>query len=240
MNHHHYPASIIAYLNQDRILHATVLESMKKKQAEIISFSRQGVLILDVPSQTMMISAASSVHFNLLIEDLKQAYDFLVFQEEYAPLVAQRFQLKLAATYWQAIYPVADKLVLDPLIKFRKLAVSDYEWVKEDYSTQDEDYLEDRVAKGCLWGGFVNQKCVGFVGIHDDGSMGLLQVLKRWQGQGYGHELLAFMTNHYLDENWIPYSQITVDNERSIQLHRSLGYRLSDKKVIWLRHQDHR
>lgn len=75
---------------------------------------------------------------------------------------------------------------------------------------------------------------VGFIGRHPEGSMGLLQVFPEYRRQGYGEELESFMINRFLEEGRVPYAHIIVDNEKSMNLQKKLGYEVADKKIYWL------
>ena len=52
--------------------------------------------------------------------------------------------------------------------------------------------------------------------------------------QGYGEELESFMINRFLEEGRVPYAHIIVDNEKSMNLQKKLGYEVADKKIYWL------
>lgn len=42
------------------------------------------------------------------------------------------------------------------------------------------------------------------------------------------------MINRFLEEGRVPYAHIIVDNEKSMNLQKKLGYEVADKKIYWL------
>lgn len=63
----------------------------------------------------------------------------------------------------------------------------------------------------------------GFIGFHDDGSTGLLEVLPPYRRRGIAQCLEKFMINFCLERGWTSYGQIYTDNDASFALQGSLG-----------------
>ena len=84
-------------------------------------------------------------------------------------------------------------------------------------------------------GAFFGEALAGFVGQHEEGSMGLLEVLPEYRGRGIGKALLAAAVNWQLERGQVPYSQIVDGNEISYRLHRSMGFSITPQvSVYWL------
>ena len=75
---------------------------------------------------------------------------------------------------------------------------------------------------------------MGFIGFHDEGSMGLLYVDEAYRHQGVAASLESYLINRQLEWGWVPYGQIAVDNEPSKKLQEKLGLYLSSGTVWWL------
>ena len=88
---------------------------------------------------------------------------------------------------------------------------------------------------GLVYGGFVNGKIIGMIGLHYQGSMGLLEVKPEYRRNGYGEIMEKFLINSRLEKGLIPYCQIIDDNAASLALQRKLGLDLSDNKLYWMR-----
>ena len=64
---------------------------------------------------------------------------------------------------------------------------------------------------------------VGYMGIHTDGSMGMLAVFPDYRRLGYAEELERFILSKILAEGRTPFCQIAPDNAASLTLQQKLG-----------------
>ena len=102
------------------------------------------------------------------------------------------------------------------------------------YQKLSEEELRKIIERENLFMAVHNEKPVGFVGEHLEGSMGLLEILPDCRRKGYGTELESFMISHILKQNLIPYCQVEVDNDKSLELQRKLGLIISKEKLYWI------
>ena len=118
--------------------------------------------------------------------------------------------------------------------EIRPLTQAHAEFVAANYSSQaDIGYIRERIGIG-LFGAFVSGELAGFAGTHDEGSIGLLQVLPQYQRLGLAYALEAFMINRQLSLGVLPFGQVRVHNDASLGLQKKIGMTLSDKVVHWL------
>ena len=76
-----------------------------------------------------------------------------------------------------------------------------------------------------------NETAVGYVGIHVDGSVGLLYVSPEHRRKGYA----AAAENELFKIAPEPvFAQILADNEASVRLHEKNGWKFSGYKIHWL------
>ncbi len=116
----------------------------------------------------------------------------------------------------------------------RPLTMEHLDYVSEHYSYDDRSYVEARIREGVMYGAFVEDKQVGFMGMHNEGSLGLLYVEEAYRRRGIALSLEAYMINRTLEKGWIPYGHVIVGNEESFALQERLGLYRSDKTVWWL------
>ena len=57
------------------------------------------------------------------------------------------------------------------------------------YHDGDGAYIRDRIEHGALFGVFESDALAGFAGFHDDGSMGMLEILPPFRRRGYAAQL---------------------------------------------------
>lgn len=225
---------VMKFLERDRIANITLIESIKHNHSETIYQDSECVLIYDIPSETMLLSSKSMSSVVKALKVLKEPADFLVIQKEYWKYVAKTFELEKSAEYYQAVYDSKKIHLVNDGEHYQLLKEDDMFLAEKYYQTQNKQYLYARILNSSLWMCSVENKIVGFVGKHDDGSIGMLQVLPECRGIGYGKKLLRFITKVYLEREETPYSQISCSNEGSMYLHKNIGYSLSADTVIWL------
>lgn len=226
---------ILSLLNEDRIKNITLIQSIEKSNASIIYFDNCCVLLFDKVSKTMMLSSKTMKSTIKALDSLTQPYDFLMIQDEYSKIVQDRFNLIHSADYYQAVY-ISNRRIDSDKLEFQLVNEDDFDVVLKYYQTDNYTYLKQRCDSHQLWVGKCNKTIIGFIGIHDEGSIGLLYVRAEYRRMGYGEVLLEFMTNYFLENNWVPYSQISIDNTASIMLHKKVGYVLSETNVVWLQY----
>ena len=133
--------------------------------------------------------------------------------------------------------PTEEGLVIRPLTLGQHDAVKDSYELLEDAGEDDEygaDYVRERIERGCMFGAFVNDAFAGYIGIHDDGSIGMLHVFEEYRGRKLGKALQTYAINQALDWGWIPYGQVVEGNEVSMKLQDSLGLHMSKSPVVWI------
>jgi tRNA (guanine37-N1)-methyltransferase len=108
------------------------------------------------------------------------------------------------------------------------------DWVHKHLDHLDYDYLKERLVFGSIYGGYINGEICGSVGVHAEGSIGLLQVLDKYRKRGFASELVTYMTNNLLVKGEVPFSQIEFDNESSVDLHRKLGFEILTNRIYRL------
>jgi GNAT superfamily N-acetyltransferase len=136
-------------------------------------------------------------------------------------------------TCFQATYLKKSRILLNSDLIFRQLDNTFINIVSKQYRNNAElSYITERIGAGAIYGAFINNELCGFLGTHEEGGIGIMEVMNKYRRQGIGTELAGFMINHYLDQGLIPYGQILIDNEASLHLHRKLGYDFLPKSYI--------
>lgn len=135
---------------------------------------------------------------------------------------------------YQTYYPLTEKLPVNPNLTFLPVTMKDKELITKYYHLTNSEYTISRIEDDVMIKLVVENNTVGFIGEHEEGAIGMLEVLPEFRGQGYGTELLKYKVNQYLDKKIIPYSHIIYGNEESIHLHKKLGFKLNTHDVDWL------
>ena len=97
------------------------------------------------------------------------------------------------------------------------------------------DYAKRLLKTGKIYGGFNGEVPIGFIGVHDANTIGLIFVSPEHRKKGYAKELLSFAVNLQLSKGLTPLTQVAIDNTPSIRLHESIGFTKLQTKTIWLK-----
>lgn len=226
-------------LKLDRLNDIDMLEPMRLNQVRIIYQGEDGIIFHELRSDICMISMNNVHNFKMLYEqkELHQYQLFNVKQKEIADVLVNDYHQTLQFACYQAVYEHSKHIPIEyPLEVNICLLTSQYsQKIKEVYQhSDDSQYIDELIAKKHLWGLLENNELAGFIGIHNEGSMGLLEVLPQYQRRGYAMMLESYLINYFLDHSWIPYCQVIEDNYASLQLQKKLGLEISSRLSYWL------
>ena len=98
----------------------------------------------------------------------------------------------------------------------------------------------------CLWeiiDNSVDEALGGFgdkiaIILHTDGSVGMLEVFKKYRRCGVGSALVSHMNNYHADRGWTVYGQVYFDNDVSLAMQRRLGLAESEDYIRWISGKD--
>lgn len=225
-----------AYLNLDPVLHAGPLECIRRGSAEILEASASGVLLLDRGSGAYMLSAENEASARRMLAGLQTAALLVVHRGYGAEFAEERFGLHRRMPVRNAVYTRREPLPgTESPAEIRKLDEKFLPFVEEHYRmVPDRAYLLGRLRAGVMFGAFEGGTAEGFIGMHEEGSMGLLEVLPTFRRRGIARLLETFQVNRLLEEGCLPYAQVVTGNKASLSLHRSLGFSFSENQICWL------
>ena len=126
------------------------------------------------------------------------------------------------------------EIVKVPQIEIRKIGMEYYDFIRQNYSTLvDEKYLQNRIQANVFIGAFDQDNIVGFAGIHDEGSIGIVEVIAKYRRRGIARMLETYMINEALKKNELIYLQVELDNTVSMKFHEKLGFKRANDIITW-------
>ncbi len=226
----------IAYLKQNPIAHMDLLEGIRRGTSDIRMASSKGVLLQDQKSQVYLLSTEDRMFQDEAFRQIQGAQMVVAHQIESVQRAQELFGYRRCIHCRQAVYEGKRPLAIHSQVRFETLSLSFLPVLEQFYSGHaDREYLQGRLEEGVMIGAFLEDYLVGFVGQHEEGSMGLLEVLPEYRGKGFGKALLAAAVNWQLERGQIPYSQIIDGNAKSYKLHQSMGFLITPQvSVYWL------
>ena len=225
----------LSYLDKSPLLNASMTEPIRRNMAEILAAEETGVLIRLLSEAIFMLSADSREKGMELLEQVQEPEMVVVHQKFLIEPVKKKYGFKRDNICDQAVYTGKTPLSVRPDADIRRLDMQYYEFLTEHYHLMESpEYMAELIELGVMHGIFENGQLAGFMGMHTEGSMGILEILPEYQRRGYGTELQKYMINFCLERGWTPFGQIIVGNKESLGLQKKLGMELAPGKVTWL------
>lgn len=122
----------------------------------------------------------------------------------------------------------------DPRLTVRTAEEGDLALLAEHYQMISEEELAAVVRRRSILLGYAQDRLVGFVGEHLEGSMGLLYVFPEFRRRGYGAALQTQLIAGTMEQGFIPFGQVEKDNRSSLRLQKKLGMTQSENLTVWM------
>lgn len=224
------------FLNTNHILYAGLIQVINRGTAKILEADEQGIFLQDAAGEAFMLAVDSyekgirwlkkheTLNYPLLVLFRKDLFDFA--REHYA------FSNMLDC--FQAVYMPSEPPAIPRRLQIKTATKEHLKVITEHYEALSEQELKHIIRQGHLFLGYHNEEIVGFIGIHLEGSMGLLEIFPKHRGNGYGTELEGFLISYMLEEGLIPFCQVETTNEKSLKLQKKLGLTISTEHMYWL------
>ncbi|BCK01882.1 GNAT family N-acetyltransferase [Anaerocolumna chitinilytica] len=224
----------IKYLMKDQLLHIGMIEPINRNTADILYADSDCVLMKELKSNALMISAASFEKGHEVLSKISECSLIVAHQQFMADYISNKFGLNNKLECFQAAYLSKDKLVIDKSIEVRQLDINHADSVLKHYDLLSDSEIRALLKDGSIYGGYKDEVLVGFIGTHLEGSIGLLEVFPEYRHLGYGTVLESYMVNKILDMSAIPYAQVEVNNTKSMALQKKLGFNISENSIYWI------
>lgn len=168
-----------------------------------------------------------------------------IHQRELVPFMEKYFHLKTDMECLQGAYTRREKLPVRGLygpdgrgengFSIRTLTEEFIPFVAEHYSEiGSPEYVTERILHGAVYGAFYEEKIVGFIADHEEGSIGMLYVLPEYRKRHVAMALETYCMNLAVERGEIPYGQVVLGNEASIRLQEKMGICFAKGTVVWM------
>ena len=227
----------LMYLSEDFISRADMIEPIRRNTAEVISVGKNYALILETISGAYMIAADTAEDGVRLLSMVKDPKLMSIHRNDTANEAARRFGLSVTMECHTAVWlnkspPAMPVNVFDICM----LGASHAENISAMYSHPGiaPGYINGRITAGEMFGAFRGDELAGFIGLHEEGSMGMLEVASGFRRQGAATSLVSYLCAWLIQRGRTPFSQFTTDNLPSRRLHEHIGFVISNELVYWL------
>jgi len=223
------------YLMQNPLMHMDMIVPIKRGTAHIIYAAEDGVCFKETKSGAFMMSVSCKKTGEQLLKLLDKDGLFTFHQDFMLDDFKAKVRYNTIIENYQAVYFGKDLLAANDCIRIKPLDKSHFDIVIENYDVDvGMDYLHKSIKEGRIFGGFADSSLIGFVGIHAEGSIGLLKVFDAYLEKGYGTALAGHITNYQLSQGIVPFAQIGINNNASLSVFAKLGFSISSECVYWM------
>ena len=217
----------VDYLGLDRVL--------RRGTGEILAEQEDALLIRDRVSGACFLACEDpEVGIPLLDRVLPRDCDLLMVSNDIIGFTAfERYSFAGKLECFQAAY-YGEKPSDIAGLKFTTAEEPDLPMLLEHYHLISPEELEKVVCRRSILLGYEEDRLVGFIGEHLEGSMGLLHVFPEFRHRGYGAALQRRLIARTMEAGFIPFGQVAKDNHASMCLQKKLGMTVSDHRILWM------
>ncbi|MFG6373035.1 MAG: GNAT family N-acetyltransferase [Oscillospiraceae bacterium] len=231
-----------AVLERNPLLYVDIIEALRRDICQVL-YTDEAACLLGFPHGDKPITEFTTLCADPAAAErvfAKLPWDrdilFAVHEDHCLPVLRDTYHVQpfLGEAFYQMAYLQKEPVpVPESPFSVRPLDVSYLSPVAEIHKEEDEGYLRDRLESGVMLGAFDGDILIGFIGVHGEGAMGLLQVHPDYRRRGVGKLLEAHQINHHLAWGETPYGSVLTANTSSLALQRSLGMTASVPTFHW-------
>ncbi len=224
---------VIKKLSKKKRNHIHMMESLARGKGEILYSEGENFLIYDRNAKLCMMTVNNPETGKKLLDLIPKEVEYFVASQEFmSKPVCEYFAFRVQHECKISCYTKKEALPVKHK-DIRVLDLNSLEYVKAHYKEENEEYIQSHLLRKAIYGAYAEDKLVGFVGVHADGSGGFLYVEEAYRGRGIGESLEAYCVNRQREWGFTPYAYIIVDNKASIELQERMGMYLSQDSVWW-------
>ena len=231
----HYEArqQLIKRLSKDKRNSIHMMECLARGNGEILYAQGEDIAVYHRDSGTCMVKASSLEGGKRILDCCPDNIGWYVISQEYMRVLLKEQGYKEFCECHQFLYTEREPLSVSHK-DIRRLGLECLEYICSHYDKGSSAYVRDRLFAGVMYGAFVENQLVGFIGIHDEGSLGMLYVEEPYRGRGIAASLEAYGANRMLERGWIPYGHVIAGNETSMRLQERLGFYQAKDTFWWM------
>lgn len=220
----------LEFLNKDYLLNVDMIECIRRDICRILYASDKAVLIVADSGWVHMLSCEDR-ELGLELIKTHQPPWVVLHQMDMREAVAG-LGYRIGDQCWQSAYTKTTPME-ETLADIRRLDRRFLKRIADNYELADEEGIAALLDAGVIYGAFAGGELAGFIGKHEEGSVGLLFVFPEFRRMGIAEALERNYVNRELAEGNVAYGQIFVGNTPSRQLQEKLGMDFSDKFICW-------
>lgn len=224
-------------ISKNQVLYADIAECIRK-QEPIYYEDEHAICIQDTYNQMLYCASETKESAEKLVAAMPDTFSMIVAHDLLTDeAIQKRFHLTCTLKCYHAMYTKKElpEILLPKGYEMRMLQEVHLPEVMKHYSMEDcndEDYLRPCLEDGMV-GVFQGDTLCAFMGVHEQSSMGILEVLPAYRRQGLAVALIHKIVAMQIKRGRIPYGEIVKDNLASIKLQEKAGLEVSKELTYW-------
>lgn len=227
---------LIKRLSKDKRNNIHIMECLARGWGEILYAQGDDIAVYHRDSSTCMIKATAQESGRRILEHCPEEVGWYVVTQDFMKMLLLERGYKEFFECRQFLYTQREPLPVKHQ-DIRKLGPESLEYICSHYDLENPEEVKERLLAGVMYGAFMEDRPVGFIGMHSEGSIGMLYVEEAYRGRGIAASLEAYIVNRILERGWTPYGHVVVDNEASVRLQEKLGFFQAKDSICWMEKQ---
>lgn len=213
-----------------------ITEPLKKGTGRILYLEEDGILLELGSLLIAKLFDRTGIGSYLKNVNIKKYELFEVHDGWFSNYLETEYRIKVLQHCYQACYfkDVHNPVNIPPFLRIEKISMKDIGFILDNYHLGDKQYVQERINAGVFIKLTENGTTIGFIGEHSEGTLGFLTVIEKYRNKGYGSLLLNAKIQEKQKNGELAYSHIITSNEKSVNLHKKLGFTILDETITWL------
>ena len=226
-------------LTKEPCLYADMLQC--RNAGGLVLYEKETALLLQGRISKILYSAAADDQAGKeIVEHLPKQFGILVAHDTYTdPWLKsmRKLESELGCVHCVYVEDEPPTVALPEGFVINRLDASHTQKIIALYRHSMESLANKQYIGECLqdgmYGAFYKGELCGFIGVHEQESIGILEVHPKWRRKGLAVALEQVMIGKQLERGRLPYGEIVKDNTASIRLQKKAGMITDEKLTYW-------
>ena len=231
--------TVVNVLKEQGVLTIDIQEAFRRGNVDALIFSNKDAVLIKHSCGAYMLWAATVEAGRLALREVPEMRVCVVHgQAAFEAIRCERKGFSVEKPCKQFCRYSMQRHKAKSPFPIRELTTDDLPQVAAHYKFESKEEIAATIEHGLMFGAEVDGELAGFIGMHTDGSVGMLEVFKKYRRCGVGSALVSHMNNYHADRGWTVYGQVYFDNDVSLAMQRRLGLAESEDYIRWISGKD--
>ena len=231
--------TVVNVLKEQGVLTIDIQEAFRRGNVDALIFSNKDAVLIKHSCGAYMLWAATVEAGRLALREVPEIQVCVVHgQAAFEAIRCERKGFSVEKPCKQFCRYSMQRHKAKSPFPIRELTTDDLPQVAAHYKLESKEEIAATIEHGLMFGAEVDGELAGFIGMHTDGSVGMLEVFKKYRRCGVGSALVSHMNNYHADRGWTVYGQVYFDNDVSLAMQRRLGLAESEDYIRWISGRD--